>query len=72
MDDIEGLPIDTRVTAPLGDVLHPGIVAEPQADEPLGEGMIRIEFIPPVKAELPFDSLNAITCPIDRVTIGWL
>jgi hypothetical protein len=69
--DIKGLPKNTRVMAPLGDVLYLGIVAEPQADGPLGEGMIRVEFIPGLKAELPFDSINAITCPVDRVTIGW-
>jgi hypothetical protein len=57
--------------APLGDVLCPGIVVEPQADEPLGDGMIRVEFTPPVKAEPPFDSIDVITCPADRVTIGW-
>jgi hypothetical protein len=29
MHDIEGLPKNTRVMAPLGDVLYPGIVVEP-------------------------------------------
>jgi hypothetical protein len=57
--------------APPGDVLYPGVVAESQAYEPLGEGMIRIEFTPPVKAEPPLGSIEAIACPMDRVTINW-
>lgn len=57
MHDIKGLPKNTRVMAPLGDVLYPGIVAEPQAEESLGEVMIRVEFTRPVKAEPPFTGL---------------
>jgi hypothetical protein len=71
VQDIKGLPKNTRVMAPLGDVLYPGIVAEPQADEPLGEAMIRVEFTPPVRAEPPFNTIDAITCPVDRVVVGW-
>jgi hypothetical protein len=70
--DIKDLPKNTRVMAPLRDVLYPGIVIEPPADEPLAEGMIRVEFTPSVKAAPPFDSIDAITCPVNRVTVGWL
>jgi hypothetical protein len=35
--DIEGLPKNTRVMAPLGDVLYPGIIAERHVDERPGE-----------------------------------
>jgi hypothetical protein len=71
MNAIEDFPLNTRVMAPLGDVLHRGIVAEPSADHPLGEGMIRVVFTPPVKAEEPFDSIDSIICPANRVTLGW-
>ena len=57
--------------AQLGDVLYPGIVAEPPADEPLDKGMIRVKFTPPVQTEPPFNSNDAITCPADRVTVSW-
>ena len=63
MHDIKGLPKNTRAMAPLGDVLYPGIVAEPQAEEPLGEGMIRVEFTRPVKAEPPSPGWLAATPP---------
>nr|WP_294518168.1 hypothetical protein [uncultured Rhodopila sp.] len=71
MHDVKDLPKNTRVMAPLGDVLYPGIVVESPANEPLDEGMIRVEFTPPVKAEPPFGSIDAITCPVNRVTAGW-
>lgn len=32
----EASPINTRVMAPLGDVLHRGIIVEPQPDHPSG------------------------------------
>jgi hypothetical protein len=72
MRDRKDLPNNTRVMAPLGDVLYPGIVVEPLADHPLDEGMIRIEFTPPVKTVPPYDSIVFITCPVDRVTVGWV
>jgi hypothetical protein len=71
VNDIEGLPKNTRVMAPLGDVLYPGIVVEPPPYEPLGAGMVRVQFIPPVRAEPPFDTIEAVTCPVTRVTAGW-
>ena len=69
MDNTKGLPINTRVMAPLGDVLHRGIVAE--ADHPLGEGMVCVEFTPRVKTVRPRGSIDYITCPASSVTIGW-
>ena len=41
--------------APLGDVLHRGIVTKPPGDHPLDEGMICVEFTPPVKTMRPYD-----------------
>ena len=58
--------------APLGDVLHGGIVAKPPGGHPLDEGMICVEFTPPVKTMKPYDSIDYITCPANRVTLGWL
>jgi hypothetical protein len=71
MNEIKALPIDARVMAPLGDVLYRGIIVEPRADHPRGEGMVCVKFMPPVTAEKPYDSIDYITCPVDRVTPGW-
>jgi hypothetical protein len=71
MSVVRELPMNTRVMAPLGDVLHRGIIAEPQADHPQDEGMICVEFTPPVKTVKPYGSIDYITCPADRVTPGW-
>jgi hypothetical protein len=71
MNDIEALPINTRVMAPLGDVLYRGIIVEPPADHPPAEGMVWIKFTPPVTAEKPYDSIDTIVYPADRVTPGW-
>jgi hypothetical protein len=71
MDDIKDVPINTRVMAPLGDVLHRGIVAEPPADHLGGEGMVCVRFTPPVTTVKPYDSIDYITCPANRVTPGW-
>jgi hypothetical protein len=71
MDDIKDILINTRVMAPLGDVLHRGIVVEPRADHPLGEGMICVEFTPPVTTTRPYNSIDFITCPASSVTLGW-
>jgi hypothetical protein len=71
MDDIRALPRNTRVMAPLGDVLYRGIIADPGADCPGGEGVVFVEFTPPVKTMLPYNSIDYITCPADRVTLGW-
>jgi hypothetical protein len=70
MADIKDLPISTRVMAPLGDVLHRGIVVEPLEDHPKGDEMICIEFTPPVTIE-PSGSIDYITCPAGYVTLGW-
>ena len=71
MDDIKDLPVNTRVMAPLGDVLHRGVIAQPRANQRGGEGMICVKFTPPVKTMKPYDSIDYITCPADRVTLGW-
>jgi hypothetical protein len=69
--NIAELTINARVMAPLGDVLHRGIIVELQADHPGGEGMICVAFTPPVKTITPFDSIDAVTCPASSVTLGW-
>jgi hypothetical protein len=69
--NVEDLSINTRVMAPIGDVLHRGIIAEPRADHPLGEGMIYVKFPPPVETMKPFDSIDYITCAANSVTLGW-
>jgi hypothetical protein len=71
MHDIKDLPMNTRVMAPLGDVLHRGIVAAPRADHPLSEGMICVAFTLPVTTMKPYASIDYITCPANRVTPGW-
>jgi hypothetical protein len=68
--DAKNLPINTRVMAPLGDVLHRGVIAEPQTDHPRREGMICVKFTPPVTIE-PSGSIDYITCPVSNVTLGW-
>ena len=72
MDAARKIPINTQVMAPLGDVLHRGIVVEPPSDEPLAAGMICIAFTPPVTTIEPYSSIDFITCPVSRVTLGWL
>ncbi len=49
MNQTKGLPINAHVMAPLGDVLHRGVVVEPRPDHPQGEGMVCVELTPPVK-----------------------
>jgi hypothetical protein len=71
MDDIRALPINTRVMAPLGDVLYCGIIAEPRRDCPGGEGRVCVKLTPPVKTMPPYNSIDYITCPASRVTLGW-
>jgi hypothetical protein len=71
MGNNNDLPKNTRVMAPLGDVLYRGIVADPRGDHPQDDGMICVEFTPPVKTEKPYDSINYITCPANRLTLGW-
>jgi hypothetical protein len=65
------LPIGVRVMAPVGDVLHRGVVAEPPADHPQDGGTVCVKFTPPVKTAEPFESVDYITCPADRVTAEW-
>jgi hypothetical protein len=58
--------------APLGDVLHRGIIEEVQAEDHLpGEALVRVKLTPPVKAEKPFESIDHVICPASRVTVGW-
>jgi hypothetical protein len=71
MDDTKDLSINTRVMAPLGDVLHRGIVVEPRADHPEGKGIVCVEFTPPVTTIKPYSSIDYIICPANRVTLGW-
>jgi hypothetical protein len=71
MNDAGRIPIDTRVMAPLRDVLHRGLVVAPAADQPLEDGMIYIAFTPPVTMVEPYSSIDFIICPISRVTLGW-
>jgi hypothetical protein len=71
MEKANGLSIGVRVMAPVGDVLHRGVIAEPPADHPQGEGMVCVKFTPPVKTAAPFTSIDCITCPVNRVTAGW-
>jgi hypothetical protein len=47
MNDAGKILLNARVMAPLGDVLHRGVVVEAAADQPLAEGMICIAFTPP-------------------------
>jgi hypothetical protein len=63
------IPINTRVMAPLGDILHPGVVVEPDGEAQ--PGMVRVKLTPPVMAASPFRSFDFVTCPADRVTLGW-
>jgi hypothetical protein len=44
MNDAGKIPLNTRVMAPLGDVLHRGVVVQPAADQALEEGMVCIAF----------------------------
>jgi hypothetical protein len=71
MDDIKNLPVNTRVMAPIGDVLYRGIIAVPRADEPQRDGTICVKLAPPVNTMKPYDTIDYITCPTDRVTLGW-
>jgi hypothetical protein len=47
-------------------------VVETPADQPLAEGMIYIAFTPPVTTMAPYSSIDFISCPASRVTVGWL
>ena len=67
----DGIPLDTHVMAPLGDVLHRGIVVAQRSGLAPGAGMIRVEFAPPVQAEKQLDSIDCVVCPASRVTLGW-
>jgi len=71
MNDASEIPINTQVMAPLGDVLHRGVVVEPREDQPLAEGMVCVAFTPPVTTTEPYLSIDLITCPASRVTLGW-
>ena len=67
----DGIPLDTHVMAPLGDVLYRGIVVAPRGGLAPSAGMIRVEFTPPVQAEKPFEPIDYVVCPASRVTLGW-
>jgi hypothetical protein len=65
------LAIDTRVMAPVGDVLHRGVIAKPRPGQSLDEGTVFVRFTPPVPAAEPFNAIDFVTCPVSRVTLGW-
>ena len=71
MEKANDLPVGVRVMAPVGDVLHRGVIAESPADHPQGKDMVCVKFTPPVKTAEPFTSIDYITCPVNRVTAGW-
>ena len=56
MNQTKCLPINAHVMAPLGDVLHRGVVAEPRPDHPRGEGMVCVRACAPrrVNTEPPY------------------
>jgi hypothetical protein len=59
--------------APLGDVLHRGVVVDAPADQTLAEGMIYTAFTPPVTKMAPDSSNEFHSLPGEsRVTLGWL
>jgi hypothetical protein len=72
MNDAGKIPPNRPVMAPLGDVLHRGVVVATPSDQSLAEGMIYIAFTPPVTTRAPYSSIDFITCPASRVTLGWL
>jgi hypothetical protein len=71
MNDGRKIPINTHVMAPLGDILHRGIVVAPRADQPLAEGIVCVALTPPVTTAEPYRSIDFITCPANRLTLGW-
>jgi hypothetical protein len=67
---MHAIPLRTRVMAPLGDVLHRGIVVQARDEDALSDGMVCVEFTPPIPIE-PAGSIIYITCPTKDVTLGW-
>jgi hypothetical protein len=65
------LVVGTEVMAPIGDVLHRGVISEPPVGQTLGEDFVFVRFTPPMAAAAPFISIEFITCPASRVTLGW-
>jgi hypothetical protein len=49
--------------APLGDVLHRGVVVDAPADQTLAEGMIYMAFTPPVTKMAPDSSSEFHSLP---------
>jgi hypothetical protein len=71
MEKANDLPVGVRVMAPVGDVLHRGVIADSPADHSQNEGWVCVKFTPSVKTAEPFTSIDYITCPVNRVTAGW-
>jgi hypothetical protein len=71
MKKADPLPLGIRVMVPLGDVLYRGVIVEPRDDHTPREGMVCVQFIPPVVAIDPPVSIDYITCPAGDVTQGW-
>jgi hypothetical protein len=70
MEKTDTLPIGTRVMAPLGDVLYPGVIAEREGHTSL-EGMVCVQFAPPVTIVEPSGSIIYMTCSASDLTQGW-
>lgn len=66
------LHMGAKVMAPIGDVLYPGIVVQPPDRCPLDNGMVCVRLTPPLQTKGPLTSIDFVTCPVDRVTLGWL
>lgn len=70
MEKTDTLPIGTRVMAPLGDVLYPGVIAEREGHAS-PEGMVCVQFTPPVTITEPSGSITYMTFPASDLTQGW-
>jgi hypothetical protein len=62
---------DIRVMAPLAGEMHRGIVVATPDDHPRREGLVCVEFTPPVKAGEPFTEITHITCEVECLELGW-
>jgi uncharacterized membrane protein YfcA len=54
MEKADSLPLGTPIMAPLGDVLYRGVITEPREDHATREGMVCVEFTPPVERPVHF------------------
>ena len=63
--------VGAKVMAPIGEVLHRGVVVEPPADQHLTDGFVCVQFRPPVAAAEPFTAIESVICPLSRLAPGW-